>query len=171
MNCFFTFQLQMTPKENWRVENRTKLTCARIVCCARKGCLTSPSGVSPCLPARKDHSLTAYDLPSAWGRSRDRLHFRPRFRELKFSYRRQERTSTFLLLWVAALSEFCGSDYSFVLSRSLQSSGFAQTWEAVESHRYFLIQKGQNLKTRSWSLMGGGRTRWGWAWGRGGHNS
>lgn len=90
LNCFFTFQLQMIPKVNWWVEDRTKLTCARIVCCTRKGCLTSPSRVSPCRPARKDHSLTAYDLPSAWGRGRDRLHFRPRFRELKFSYGRQK---------------------------------------------------------------------------------
>ena len=63
MNCFFTFQLQMIPTVNWRVENRTKHTRARIACCTSKGCLTSPSGVSPCRPALKGLSLTVYDLP------------------------------------------------------------------------------------------------------------
>ena len=53
----------MIPTVNWRAENRTKHTHARIVCCTRKGCLTSPSGVSPCQPALKDRSLTVHDLP------------------------------------------------------------------------------------------------------------
>ena len=67
MNCFFTFQLQVMPKVNWRVENITKDMCARTVCCVIwedfKIQTPPPSFASPIRnKANKSRGEIAYNL-------------------------------------------------------------------------------------------------------------